>query len=1216
MHVIHDSFEQAGFRGAVHRLLKRLCKDDHKLANDIPWWLWNDTFLDAVQRCKQACRAHEHQTLALLLRSAIKAFGTKRQQKKQQQHGEGNDECDREDDDTPSRCDGNDGSGNGSSSCDAYVLAATLRLLFGELMETVAAVYSLGICAANSLPTGPECTTRQQSSTSSSSSCCSSVSDRHEFAWLSYDAYIVSVWTSAHAEYIATVHDMAEEGDAEVLQLPCPELLTLPCASNALNLIALHERMFASKRCSKTAQTFMSILSRAMNPGSRGWQSALHDAIKDSEGPARVFKHLISASLTGLHPCLHPAARRHWSKRAVIARTWQALGQSTIKELVRCSPKAIKIAMKLHLASMFTEDAASLEAFAASQSILGTLGVPPFRPAEPSFQKHMHAFAAAGAQLFDFFSASISASEAEGAHLKQTKQQQQQMKHQQQQKKHQPQQQQSSQEEQLHRKVVNTIVELLENETLTGTLRKNHTTPRNSTAKTCAISSKKTAVAQNTPRNRKGGSKPTTNKAVQDDKNDNPNDSRSNGTTVDDAFLFESTSISNKRQSSFPVYIVPHQYEQEEHQQHQKLPQKLRQEHHLQCSGAKYQPRSHSSSLRVTLDPRANNNDKANTNPNTNASASVVTIAFLLLSSAFRSEYVALWAQSIKHGTRASRLDKSQFETLHGQNPIHCMCKLISKKECLRLLRLAIKMPESSLLSIPQTIALLQLGQETNKDRHGTHNNDSTRIPSVEEDAPKEDAPEEDAESLRQTKKAKKTVGTTQRLDDDDKHERAKGFENERLGKDEGDGDGDNFLNSKSFRPTMSRAAKDSEAAVLNLNAYDAAKLFFFAKAAATNASLLSYDLGRTTRTKQLRALARRLCISGAEEMTDTLLEGLIPKHGTHLYFCKECKRISNALQDDTGKDLPFNEIGLSASMLNIQSDEENGVIKCAKRSSAALRTSTLLEKQMTDANIECMPCVDQFPKSLSSVALINLSDKFRQQEQEHASTSTITSTTNQDIARLRREIKTCLEQRMCTTPCGENPLVSVCILGRIVRVFGNWYTLCAYCGCLCRVNQSKRFDAEVCCLRCDFVLLHGKERAIEEERKRPKQKEIRCRYCNKLMPTGSYGKWQKIYAPLDDTKDNEHIPPPLRYLYYCPSHSRSWLAAAHKALPTPVVLCHILSRARPVYGASGNEELKRTEIDKTLQKRALKITGAKKRIQKQVNRKRTNMSRAMQGSW
>ena len=84
------------------------------------------------------------------------------------------------------------------------------------------------------------------------------------------------------------------------------------------------------------------------------------------------------------------------------------------------------------------------------------------------------------------------------------------------------------------------------------------------------------------------------------------------------------------------------------------------------------------------------------------------------------------------------------------------------------------------------------------------------------------------------------------------------------------------------------------------------------------------------------------------------------------------------------------------------------------------------------------------------------------------------------EVAKFRRDLKSCFEQSQQATSCGDVPLVCVPILGRAIRVFGSWYALCSMCGALARVTPASRFRDEICCLRCDFAMLAGKDAASE----------------------------------------------------------------------------------------------------------------------------------------
>ena len=125
-------------------------------------------------------------------------------------------------------------------------------------------------------------------------------------------------------------------------------------------------------------------------------------------------------------------------------------------------------------------------------------------------------------------------------------------------------------------------------------------------------------------------------------------------------------------------------------------------------------------------------------------------------------------------------------------------------------------------------------------------------------------------------------------------------------------------------------------------------------------------------------------------------------------------------------------------------------------------------------------------------------------------------------------------------------------------------------CGALAQVRPSSRFRGEICCMRCDFAMLAGKDAASEMRAALPKPPAPTCRFCGKPEPENGAGmKWRCIQAPADTGGRNAFVPPPLRQVWYCPSHYRGWLVTAHKTMTTTDIFAHLLSRARPIHGAN-----------------------------------------------
>lgn len=331
-----------------------------------------------------------------------------------------------------------------------------------------------------------------------------------------------------------------------------------------------------------------------------------------------------------------------------------------------------------------------------------------------------------------------------------------------------------------------------------------------------------------------------------------------------------------------------------------------------------------------------------------------------------------------------------------------------------------------------------------------------------------------------------------------------------------------------------------------------AAELIHFAKITALRSEITTWYLGERTRRMQLRAICRRQMISGlGDDAPNGEILARLPLYSTHILVCAECRRVSNACCDHTATHIGFNEIGISSCMFRVDDELCQGHMRCAKRSSAALRTAIQLEEEAKQSM--CGVC-DSAPRS-TALVIYNSSAM---------------------LTKLRRDQKTVFDQVGAVVSCGNQPLVHIPVLGHVIRIFGNFYSLCSICGCLCKVSASNRFGADICCLHCDADML---SRNCQEEladyrathmKVEPKR---HCRFCGKpdSSPLAST-KWKTIGAPLDSTGANKHVPYPLRSVTYCPAHYKSWLPAAHKELSTEEIFSHLLAKAKPITGANNSK--------------------------------------------
>jgi hypothetical protein len=382
---------------------------------------------------------------------------------------------------------------------------------------------------------------------------------------------------------------------------------------------------------------------------------------------------------------------------------------------------------------------------------------------------------------------------------------------------------------------------------------------------------------------------------------------------------------------------------------------------------------------------------------------------------------------------------------------------------------------------------------------------------------------------------------------------------------------------------------------VCSLSPESGARMLLFGKITILKNKFLSFDLGPKTRKRQIDALLKRFEIDDSSEGWIKAL----PNHSYHLYLCLECKRIPNACVDDKSKMVTHNEVGLAQTMLRVGGVQEESEIRCARRSSAALRTAVQKESEAVKNRVEC---IDVTEKSLRDAMLSN-------GDVSHA-------------ARLRRDLRTCGEQHRCALACGDRKLIRISLLGRVVRVQGRFYGLCTFCGSIVQINQTKRFDGDLCCCRCDASMV-GLEKPqasqatrvaveVDTTTTRPAPRvfkhivpsdKLHCRFCNKAPPTSATAARFKLFrTPCDTGGRNAHLPAPLRMIGLCQSHYRPWVETALSSMSLQVIFAHISSKATPVFGA----DVGRRNMALTYRKSTPQAVGVKKQIMKRVKEMRT----------
>jgi hypothetical protein len=370
-------------------------------------------------------------------------------------------------------------------------------------------------------------------------------------------------------------------------------------------------------------------------------------------------------------------------------------------------------------------------------------------------------------------------------------------------------------------------------------------------------------------------------------------------------------------------------------------------------------------------------------------------------------------------------------------------------------------------------------------------------------------------------------------------------------------------------------------------NGEAAAIMFAYARVAWFKEELLSIDLGPLSTRNQTIGVLRRLSHPMLQEALDTAVDKFdvayftskMPMHAHTLSLCAECRRICNATHvDGLRSGVSFNELGLTSCMICRDTDTD-WHLRCARRASAAMRAAQAAENATIKKRLTELEPNEQFRALLQLDEVVSQSSLDKSTNGGHgvrelgemlgppkgasvkAAAKKGESRIEDNIVacRFRRDLKALLEQRSSTTACGEERLVNIPLIGRIVRVYNTWVGICAVCGAFHQVMSANRFGSDICCGRCDPTLLGLARPATKQTASLP------CRFCGRYQRAGALPRWRQLRAPHDLSGDNASRPPPLRVVSYCQSHLRIWMPSAHRTLSTPVILSHLAHGARPV---------------------------------------------------
>jgi hypothetical protein len=1127
------------------------------------------------------------------------------------------------------------------------VIAATIRLRLGELFELIANIHAcaltggrfrdIAILAEKAATDATDATDANgagaadaaagaadasaandadAAASSSSSSCTNQVPlktrERKAFAVMCHDSFLAAVWTNAHAKYLmAAVEllDFSEENrkgndvnpsaairgsdytglemtgmaieqscNYDIMMandvLPPPDLYHTVCVLNAIDARQLYDMTYSQKpNCTKMALPLLQLLSRSTNAGERGWQATVASSLGSSEGCARVCVHMITCAVTGLHPCIHPARRKPWEVRiAAQARLGFLHKTNDVRAISQKGSTIVKDVMRLLLATLVTEDTAVLYALKHNQNIAASLAMPPHSIPTSTLQRSMHLFADMGNLM-----ASSSSS------------------------------------------------------TTTTTTKTTKTTTSN------PVNCIDDFVSLYLELRKQAESEYKLQKTMPIARSNYLCIGISHGNGRENTSASSSLSSSASSSSSMSLSSF---------------------------SRSKTRTAAANEARFATL-PNIMSNWIGGRAPGTSISnfnpASVAINNFVTL--AYRAQFSTFWKHAMDYGIRPSRLDQYQYDALHRSNPIFKLIQTLNTEDALRVQRIALRCPVSHIMGLNEVCLALgiEMTEETSNVSVKRLNATTTAKAKKAAKVAKNDKDDNSPSSHRNDNEDHECN------DDDDNHNDDDNDDDHHKNTDEHDDedaaktcdyDTLSYLTIKSNSKNMQAV----EMRLLSMPPNDLAKIALFSRTAMLKNQLLTYELDQRTKRRQERALYLRYKANFASDEEFSLNK--LPIHAHSLLVCTDCKRITNSLStieticgsncgiNSSGthgnagssgagglsghgsmnnvKFLSNNEIGISSTMLHC--NYPRPTLKCAKRSSAALRNTQIMQEDARREKVELRPIktttnIDDLSyASLGSMFCDNSSNKpittattsttaattsDAEDDQDNSQNSNVSKTKKKDqvteCSKVRRDVINTMTQAHIAHCCGIHDLVTIPIFGKAIKIFDSLLSVCCTCGCIARIYSFNRYDADLHCNKCDVQSLVKPELFKKYKSYYNQCKEYKrhsCRFCGKLAANTNATQsmaFKRIASPGDEGGRNLELPPPLRFVTYCASHSRLWLSDAHRAMPTNTIFAHLLSKIRPAIGAM--EAASRKTLSKRVRKRSPVHTKKKTRSVKKKNK-------------
>ena len=208
------------------------------------------------------------------------------------------------------------------------------------------------------------------------------------------DSALVAVFTSAHAMFI-------QDCQGGILEAPSPTIFTVPSSFTEYNFADLLTHRTAPKDKSiKAALPLLTLLMRALNTSTRGWDTLFSSVVSKSTALRAIVGRALLISAAGLHESVHPAIRQPWEQRnTAFRRVYDGVYGNRILKVMSVATSAARECVRRMMTATVSCMPAATRAFCLRGNPIRMLQTAPLCLPAPGLDAVGECFAAASREL-------------------------------------------------------------------------------------------------------------------------------------------------------------------------------------------------------------------------------------------------------------------------------------------------------------------------------------------------------------------------------------------------------------------------------------------------------------------------------------------------------------------------------------------------------------------------------------------------------------------------------------------------------------------------------------------------------------------------------------------------------------------------------------------------------------------------------------------------